>query len=116
MLSSSCRSRAISPFSLPDHGPMAASTRAAVAKPSNTTRRIMGKPRPGFCVLGCGYSAWFSGVSGPDAVVVAGLLDVSLGEQVGQRGGFVLTEGAKDTAEGGPDLAGGIRRKQRGLP
>jgi hypothetical protein len=55
------------------------------------------------------------GLGESDALLVTGSLDVLLGEQAGQGGGFVLSEGAQDGAEGGPPGAVGIR-KQRGLP
>ena len=56
------------------------------------------------------------GLSEADALFITGVLDLLLGKQPGQRGGLVLAKGAKDRAEGGPGLVGGIRRKQRGLP
>jgi hypothetical protein len=56
------------------------------------------------------------GLREADALFIAGLLDVLLGEQASQRGNFVLAEGAKDRAKGGPLGIVGIRRKQRGLP
>ena len=62
--SNNSRSRAISPVSLPAYGPIARSLTMAVASDNSTTTRAMGKPRPGFCVVGCGYSAWFAVVSG----------------------------------------------------
>ena len=49
---------------LPSYGAMAKSWQAPVASDSNTVIRASGKPSPGCCVGGCGYIAWFSGVSG----------------------------------------------------
>src|SRR5207237_872042 len=50
-----------------------------------------------------------------DAFLVAGLLDVLVGEQIGQRGVVLLAEGTQHRAEGGPLGAVGIRQ-QRSLP
>ena len=60
------RKRSVSPDPLPLHGPMAAPTRQAVAKANSTTRRMRGKPRPGFWFRSWGYAFWFAGVSGMD--------------------------------------------------
>ena len=43
---------------------MAASSTVPTANENTTSTRAIGRPQPGACVLACGYSAWFSGVSG----------------------------------------------------
>ena len=50
-------------------GPIAASSAAPVARQITMTKRASGKPTPGACVLGWGYTAWFSWVSGIDSPV-----------------------------------------------
>ena len=58
------RKRLFSPVPLPAYGAMAKSWQAPVASESSTVIRARGKPRPAACWGGCGYIAWFSGVSG----------------------------------------------------
>ena len=60
----SVRNKLFSPVCFPSYWPMAASSTVPTANENTTSTRAIGRPQPAACVLACGYSAWFSGVSG----------------------------------------------------
>src|SRR5471030_323095 len=66
----SCRRRnkANSLCFFPLYGQKAASSTVPTDSAKITTKRKIGKPKPGFCDDDCGYAFWFASVSGIDAV------------------------------------------------
>ena len=62
--SQSVRSSPNSLCPLPAYRQMPSPTTAPQASENTAAIRASGNPRPGFCATGCGYAAWFAGVSG----------------------------------------------------